>query len=79
VGKRARKVRTLGGQIRCLRQQRHLSRIALAMRLNVSRNLLRDIEEGIATPPIELLGLIAKALDVGVELFFEEAPAGRKE
>jgi transcriptional regulator with XRE-family HTH domain len=69
--------RELGGTIRALRRERHLSTIALARACGVSPSLISQVERGLTAPSLDVLWAIARALDVPIGTFFQ--PGGDDE
>lgn len=83
---RSERARVLGVQIRALRAATGTSGGALATRAGVSRSMLSRVERGLASPSVETLERIARAMGVSVAQFFAEhrdradflhVPAGR--
>ena len=56
-----------GALIRTLRQQQHLTQLALAQKLHVSDKTVSKWERGCGAPDVSLLPLLAGALDVNLE------------
>ena len=56
-----------GALIRTLRQQQHLTQLALAQKLHVSDKTISKWERGCGAPDVSLLPLLAGALDVNLE------------
>jgi quercetin dioxygenase-like cupin family protein len=72
--------RSFGAQMKQLRQARKASFEQLANRTGLSQRYLKEIEEGIATPPVSAVIQIAKALSVdsGSFLSAEELDASQR-
>lgn len=64
----------LGRRIALLREQKGLSRVALAAVLSVSEDHVRRYERGINGVPSKLLRKVADRLGVPVRYFFDEMP-----
>ncbi len=63
----------IGLEVRRLRGERNLTAAALARAAGVSPSLISQIERGVTSPSIEVLWAIARALDVSMGAFFQEA------
>ena len=63
----------LGPEVRRLRGERNLTAAALAREVGVSPSLISQIERGVTSPSIEVLWAIARALDVSMGSFFQNA------
>ncbi len=72
-GSRAARLRALGAEIRGLRGGRGLSIVALARLCGVSPSLISQVERGLTAPSLEVLWAIARALDVPIGTFFQQA------
>jgi len=57
----------LGMRIRYLRNERHLSQMALALECDITKNYLSDLERGERNPSVMVLNKIAKGLKVTLE------------
>src|SRR5512133_483983 len=69
---------TVGQRLRDLRQQKDLSIRALAARSGLAINTLSMIENGKTSPSVSTLQILARALDVPITAFFEEAQVEKK-
>ena len=74
---RAGSIDGLGPEIRRLRGARNLTAAALARAVGVSPSMISQIERGVTSPSIEVLWAIARALDVSMGSFFQDAPSGQ--
>lgn len=63
--------RSIGSRVRALRQQRGLTADALALRANISRRTLMNVEHGQSNASIGILLRIAEALDVSLATLVE--------
>jgi transcriptional regulator with XRE-family HTH domain len=68
----------LGSKIRALRRQRGLTLQDVSNRTGLSKPLLSQIENDLASPPIATLLKISKALGVSIGYFFQEVPASER-
>lgn len=69
---------TVGQRLRDLRQQKDLSIRALAARSGLAINTLSMIENEKTSPSVSTLQILARALDVPITAFFEEAQVEKK-
>ncbi|HET7092895.1 MAG TPA: helix-turn-helix transcriptional regulator, partial [Thermomicrobiales bacterium] len=76
---RPARLRSLGAEIRSLRQARRLSTVALARACGVSPSLISQVERGLTAPSLEVLWAIARALDVPMGAFFQPDGDARAE
>jgi transcriptional regulator with XRE-family HTH domain len=76
---RPARLRSLGAEIRALRQERRLSTVALARACGVSPSLISQVERGLTAPSLEVLWAIARALDVPMGAFFQPDGDARAE
>lgn len=60
-----------GRRIRAIRKAGKLSREKLAERAGINSNYLGEIERGEKWPSLEVIALLAKALNVSVASFFD--------
>lgn len=67
----------VGKQIRVLRDQRRLSQQALAEASGISRNTLSLIERGQTSPTVSTLKVLARALSVDINAFFQPVDEAR--
>jgi transcriptional regulator with XRE-family HTH domain len=65
-----REAAELGGVIRTLRLERHLTLTSVAQAAGVSASLISQVERGLATPSISALRRIAGALNVPIAALF---------
>jgi DNA-binding XRE family transcriptional regulator len=68
----AKRARCIGGRIREMRLQRGLTRVALADKVGVPREMLANLEAGKMAPPADLLEHLALALGRRLRDFAEE-------
>jgi len=59
-------------RIKDLREQKHLTKNALANLAGVSPTYIYQLEQGQKSPTVEYLGYICQALDVSLSDFFRE-------
>ncbi|HEX5499842.1 MAG TPA: helix-turn-helix transcriptional regulator, partial [Thermomicrobiales bacterium] len=76
---RPARLRSLGAEIRSLRQARRLSTVALARACGVSPSLISQVERGLTAPSLEVLWAIARAFDVPMGAFFQPDGDARSE
>ncbi|HEU5431246.1 MAG TPA: cupin domain-containing protein [Thermomicrobiales bacterium] len=76
---RPARLKSLGAEIRSLRQARRLSTVALARACGVSPSLISQVERGLTAPSLEVLWAIARALDVPMGAFFQPDGDARAE
>ena len=60
----------LGSRIRSLRKELHLSQEALALKSEVDRTYVTDVENGRRNVSIEILERIIAALNISISEFF---------
>ena len=60
----------LAAKIKALRQERGLTQEELALRADVNKSFMGEIERGIASPTIKTIEKISKALDVPIAEIF---------
>ncbi len=63
--------KTLGKKIQRIREEMGLTQIELANRVNVSRVYMGYIEQGRATPSLEVVEKIARVLKTSISSFFK--------
>lgn len=63
----------LGQQLRLLRKQRARSLAQVAKSCGMSLGLLSQIERGLSSPSVKTLGLLARELDVSVDVLLRNA------
>lgn len=68
----------VGARLRVLRQQKNLSVRALAGRSGLAINTLSMIENGRTSPSVSTLQILARALEVPIAAFFEQATIAKK-
>jgi transcriptional regulator with XRE-family HTH domain len=66
--------KALGGRIKALRKDKHLSQKELAAPLGVRYQLLNKYESGLNTPPAEMLVKLADALGTSVDYLLTGNP-----
>ena len=66
-------MQNLGKRLRALRGQRDLTLVQLGQQVSLSASYLSQIERGVTMPSLPRLTALARALDVGVGYFFEDA------
>jgi transcriptional regulator with XRE-family HTH domain len=71
-------VARMGQQLRALRQKKNLSVRALAARSGLAINTLSMIENGKTSPSVSTLQILARALEVPITAFFEQATVEKK-
>ena len=59
-------------KIKHLREQKHLTRNALANLAGVSPTYIYQLEQGLKSPTVEYLGYICQALETSLSDFFKE-------
>ena len=69
--------RLVGSNVKKLRITAELSQAELAERMGVDRSYVSGLEQGQRNPTIISLWHVAKALDVPIRSFFEEAKRAR--
>ncbi len=70
---RAERLGSLGAQIRALRTARGMSSVALARACGVSPSLVSQVERALTAPSLEVLWAFARALEVPIGTFFQQA------
>ena len=60
----------LGAKIKKLREEKHLTKNALANLAGVSPTYIYKVEEGISSPTVEYLGYICWGLGITLDQFF---------
>ena len=66
-------MRSLGKRLRALRKEHGLTLAQLGQQVGLSASYLSQIERGVTMPSLSRLTTIARALDVEVRYFFEDA------
>lgn len=61
----------MGRRLKRLRQAQGLSQYALAEKAKISRDYLRDLEQGVSDPTVGMLTKLARALGVPVTELLE--------
>jgi transcriptional regulator with XRE-family HTH domain len=69
-------LRAFGRAVRRLRQERGMTQAELAVRLNLGRTSITNLEKGQQSPPLSLLPEIASALGIDPRLLVSEALRG---
>ena len=64
-----------GARMRQIREERHRTKEWLAVRSGRSYSSITKYESGYIVPSGRILGTLAAALNVGVDEFFQTAPA----
>ena len=62
----------IGQRIRALRKELSLSQEALALKAEVDRTYITDVENGHRNVSIEILEKIISALNVSIAMFFDD-------
>jgi transcriptional regulator with XRE-family HTH domain len=60
----------LGKRIAYLRKERHLTELELALKANMAKSYLSDLERGQRNPTVKVLNRLAMALGVTIEELF---------
>jgi transcriptional regulator with XRE-family HTH domain len=60
----------LGKRVAYLRKERHLTELELALKANMAKSYLSDLERGQRNPTVKVLNRLAMALGVTIEELF---------